>query len=287
MSSAEVAAKVVKSLEQEEFNVLKALASSLKDHESLTTEQIASRARMHIDKANFSVGKLNQMELVFRNRRGFSLVMAGLDALALKFLADKDIVIGMGKAIGVGKESDVFETLTPDHKYTAIKFFRIGRTSFREVKRKRSFNMKLHHWLLVNIDAAKKEFNALKILHKTGVKVPAPYALAKHAIVMERVDGPRLIQCDTLDLPKKVLEIILSNVRLAYNAGMISADLSEYNVLYDGKDVWIIDWPQSVRKKHPNAQLLLKRDIENLLKFFRRKYGLKYPLNDVLRYVTR
>ncbi len=286
MSSAEVAAKVVKSLEQEEFNLLKVLASSLKDHESLTVEQIASRARMHIDKAKFSIDKLNQMQLVFKNRRGFSLVMAGLDALALKFLADKDIVVGMGRAIGVGKESDVFETVTPDQKYTAIKFFRIGRTSFRDVKRKRSFNMKLHHWLLVNIDAAKKEFNALKILHKTGVKVPEPYALAKHAIVMERVDGPRLIQCATLDIPKKILEIILSNVRLAYNAGIISADLSEYNVLYDGKDVWIIDWPQSVGTKHPNAQMLLKRDIENLLKFFSRKYGLKYPLKDALRYVT-
>jgi RIO kinase 2 len=287
MSTAEVAAKVVKDLEPEEFKVLKALEASLKDHESLTIEHISSKARMHIDKARFSIGELNQMELVIRTGRGFSLVSAGLDALALKTLADNDIVVGMGKSIGVGKESDVFEAVTPDQRALAIKFFRIGRTSFRDVVRKRTFGKKLHHWLLVNMDAAKKEFHALKVLKSAGVKVPEPFALAKHAIVMERVDGPRLVHCETFDDPKTILQTILKNVKLAYSAGIISADLSEYNVLYDGSDVWIIDWPQSVSIKHPNASMLLKRDIENLLKFFKRKYGLKYPLADALEYVNK
>ena len=104
---------------------------------------------------------------------------------------------------------------------------------------------------------------------------------------MERVDGPRLINCEILADPKTILETTLKNVKLAYKAGIISADLSEYNVLYDGSDVWIIDWPQSVSIKHPNASMLLKRDLENLLKFFRRKYGLKYPLADALKKVNK
>jgi len=287
MSSAEVAAKVVKDLEPEEFKVLKALEALLKDHESLTIEQISSKTGMHIDKARFSVGKLNQMELVIRTGRGFSLVSAGLDALALKILADEDIVVGMGKSIGVGKESDVFEAVTPDQRFIAIKFFRIGRTSFRDIVRKRAFGKKLHHWLLVNMDAAKKEFHALQVLKGAGVKVPEPFALVKHAIVMERVDGPRLIHCETFTDPKAILETILKNVKLAYRAGIISADLSEYNVLYDGSDVWIIDWPQSVSIKHPNASMLLKRDVENLLKFFKRKYALQYSLADALEHVSK
>ena len=286
MSSAEVAARVVKGLEPEEFKVLQALEASLKDHESLTIEHISKKARLHIDKARFSVGKLNKMELVISTSRGVSLVSAGLDALALKILADKDIVVGMGKSIGVGKESDVFEAVTPDKRSIAIKFFRIGRTSFRDVVRKREFGKKLHHWLLVNMDAARKEFHALKVLKRVGVKVPEPLALLKHIIVMERVDGSRLVHCDTLSDPKTVLKTILENVKLAYKTGIISADLSEYNVLYDGSDVWIIDWPQSVRIKHPNASMLLKRDVENMLNFFKRKYGLKYSLSDALKYVN-
>jgi RIO kinase 2 len=81
------------------------------------------------------------------------------------------------------------------------------------------------------------------------------------------------------------LETLLENIRLAYRAGVISADLSEYNVLFDGSDLWIIDWPQSVSRAHPNAQLLLKRDLRNLVKFFERKYGLKYALADAVDYV--
>jgi len=287
MSSAEVAARIVKEIEPEEFKVLRALEASLKNYESLTNEQISSKARMHIDKARFSVGRLNQMELVIRTGRGFSLVSAGLDALALKTLADKDIVVAMGKSIGVGKESDVFEAMTHDQRSIAIKFFRIGRTSFRDVARKRAFGRQLHHWLLVNMDAAKREFHALKALKGAGVKVPEPIALVKHAIVMERVDGPRLIHCANLRDPKMILETILKNVKLAHKAGIISADLSEYNVLYDGSSIWIIDWPQSVSLKHPNASMLLKRDVENLLKFFRRKYGLEYSLADALDYVNK
>jgi RIO kinase 2 len=286
MSSAEVAAKVVRDLEPEEFKVLKALAASLKGTELLTIDQISGKTRLHIDKARFSVGKLNKMELVISTSRGVSLVSAGLDALALKILAEKDIVVGMGRSIGVGKESDVFEAVTPDQRHIALKFFRIGRTSFRDVVRKREFGKKLHHWLLVNMDAAKKEFHALKILKKAGVKVPEPFALLKHVIVMERIDGLRLIHCETLDNPESILQQILKNVKLAYRAGIISADLSEYNVLYDGSDAWIIDWPQSVNIKHPNASMLLKRDVENMLKFFKRKYELKYSLADALNYVN-
>lgn len=286
MSSAEVAAKVVRDLEPEEFKVLMALEGSLKGTESLTIDQISNKTKLHVDKARFSVGKLNQMELVISTSRGVSLVSAGLDALALKILADKDIVVGMGKSIGVGKESDVFEAVTPDQRHIALKFFRIGRTSFRDVARKREFGKKLHHWLLINMDAAKKEFHALKILKKAGVKVPEPFALLKHVIVMERIDGARLVQCETLADPKSILQQILDNVKLAYRTGIISADLSEYNVLYDGSDAWIIDWPQSVGIKHPNASMLLKRDVENMLKFFRRKYELKYSLADALTYIN-
>ncbi|MFQ5920869.1 MAG: serine/threonine-protein kinase RIO2, partial [Nitrososphaerales archaeon] len=117
------------------------------------------------------------------------------------------------------------------------------------------------------------------------VKVPQPIALAKHSITMERVEGPRLIHCEAFRDPRAILETLLENVRLAYRAGIISADLSEYNVLYDGSEVWIIDWPQSVGRKHPNASALLKRDLSNLLKFFERKYGLEYPVAEALEYV--
>ncbi|MEM3703268.1 MAG: RIO1 family regulatory kinase/ATPase, partial [Candidatus Bathyarchaeia archaeon] len=50
--------------------------------------------------------------------------------------------------------------------------------------------------------------------------------------------------------------------------------------------VLIIDWPQYVTNEHPNAQQLLKRDIENVLKFFERKHLLKAKTDEAFAYVT-
>jgi RIO kinase 2 len=285
MSTAEMAARAVKHLEPEEFKVLRAFDALLKDHESATIPQLATKARMHVDRVTFGINRLNQMELIVKGQRGYSLLMAGLDALALKILADRHVVVALGRSIGVGKESDVFEVYTPSQDIEAIKFFRIGRISFRDVRRKRGFK-ESHHWLLVNMDAAKKEFSALKILYGVGVRVPRPLALAKHVVVMQLIKGRRLIHCDSLDDPLRMLLQILENIKLAYRGGLISADLSEYNVLYDGSDPWIIDWPQSISLRHPNADLLLRRDIRNILKFFQRKYHLEHDLDDAFEYVT-
>jgi RIO kinase 2 len=83
-----------------------------------------------------------------------------------------------------------------------------------------------------------------------------------------------------------VLDDILSNVERAYRAGIIHADLSEYNILIeDGKCV-LIDWPQWMETSHRNAQTILERDIDNILVYFQRKYKVSYDRADAIRCVT-
>ncbi|MFL6430570.1 MAG: hypothetical protein ACJ71X_03800, partial [Nitrososphaeraceae archaeon] len=123
MSSAEVAAKVVKILESGDYKLLKVLASGLKQHASLTKDEIVTYSKMHEDIVNFRISRLHGMKLIGKNEIGYSLLMMGLDTIALKMLADNNIIIGMGKPIGVGKESDVFEAITSTKERRAIKFF--------------------------------------------------------------------------------------------------------------------------------------------------------------------
>ena len=91
MSSAEIAAKVVKGLEREDYKLLKVLASGLKQHESLTKDEITTYSKMHKNVVNFRISRLHNMKLIGRNERGYSLLMTGLDAIALRILADNDI----------------------------------------------------------------------------------------------------------------------------------------------------------------------------------------------------
>ncbi len=104
---------------------------------------------------------------------------------------------------------------------------------------------------------------------------------------MGMIEGAELAEYKTLPNPEKTLREALSNTRKAYvNAGVIHADLSEYNIII--KPNWhtlIIDWPQYVTREHPNAQQLLKRDLKNVVRFFQRKHKVKIKLKEALAYV--
>jgi RIO kinase 2 len=215
--------------------------------------------------------------------------MAGLDIVALRILANKDVVYGMGKSLGVGKESDVYEAITQTDDLRALKFFRIGRISFRDAKRKRTFADKksVHNWLLVNIEAAKKEYDNLRMLKSVNLQCPFPFYRAMHCIVMNRIEGTLLYNFKNLTNPTAILDTILSNIRLAFKNNIINCDISEYNIMIDKDDVpWIIDWPQAVTASHPNAQNLLERDIYNIINFFNRRYGLRIDFKKALESVS-
>ena len=65
-------------------------------------------------------------------------------------------------------------------------------------------------------------------------------------------------------------------------AELVHGDLSEFNVLMDddGEPV-VIDVAQGVLLKHPLAEELLERDVNNMARFFR-KYGVSIDTGTVL-----
>jgi RIO kinase 2 len=228
------------------------------------------------------------MGFIFSSTRGYSLVSSGLDAIALNAFAKRNLISALGKPIGMGKESDVIEAINDIGEAYAIKFYRIGRISFRAVRKKRKYVTTLsgHRWLIVNIQAAKKEYDALKRLCPIGVSVPEAIARERHAILMRKVEGSMLSDIKVLNSPVKVLHDIIDNIRLAYTlGGIVNSDLSEYNVLYDGNKIWIIDWPQYVDKNHPNSSILLDRDLSNILKFFKKRFKVECKLESASFYV--
>lgn len=52
---------------------------------------------------------------------------------------------------------------------------------------------------------------------------------------------------------------------------LIHADLSEYNMLYFEKQIYVIDVSQSVQHDHPHALDFLRRDITNVNDFFQKR----------------
>jgi RIO kinase 2 len=294
MSAVDVAVREFRKLEPEDLKILLAIEEQIKNYEYTPTEAIKKESRLPFSEIEYRIPKLIKKGLL-RGKRveyaGYSLTTSGHDILAINSLVKDDVIDAFGKPLGVGKESDVYDALTPDEKQVALKFHRIGRTSFKKTKLKRNYTVKYSYtpdWHQQSRISAKKEYVALKVLYPKGVAVPEPIKLNRHVLVMSMIQGAEVYHFPELSDPEAILDEILDNVKMAYNeANMIHGDLSPYNIiLQPNMHVLIIDWPQNVPTSHPNAEELLERDIHNVLKFFKRKHGLDKELEDAVAYVT-
>ena len=274
-------------LKPEEWQALRALEKCTLGKATTSAESIAKVSGQPLDRVNFGLNELNKRKLIGSGRT-YEIYIPAVDLLALKFYADKDYIHALGKLIAKGKESDVYEVLSEKGELYALKLFRLGRTSFRDVTRKRhASSRQFNTWLDVNYQAARREFNALEKLSEFTNNVPVAVATNRHTVLLKELPGVRLTTRPELVDARKVLREIMDTVREAYTkAGMINGDLSEYNILTDGATVWLIDWPQWVGKDHPNAKELMKRDVGAVEKFFERSYGLSADIDALVGYVT-
>ncbi|MEM3597181.1 MAG: serine/threonine-protein kinase RIO2 [Candidatus Bathyarchaeia archaeon] len=292
MSSAEIAVQVFRTLENKDLRVLHVIEVAMTKHEYAPKELIAKYTKFTPEETSFRLSRLHKMRLIRQMRGpyvGYTLNYAGYDCLAINAFVKAGVLESFGKPLGVGKEADVYDALNPKGERVAVKFHRLGRISFRQTRRKRDYAAKAEHasWLLQSRLAAEKEFQALRLVFPKKVAVPEPISQNRHALVMGIIEGAELAEWREIPNPKGVLKEILLNIRRAYlKAGVIHADLSEYNViLKPDMRILIIDWPQYVTSSHPNAQQLLTRDIKNILDYFKRRHGLSVKLKDAFDYV--
>ncbi len=290
MSPAEIAVQVFRTLEIEDLRVLQNIEAAMNKREYVPKEQIQKYAKVPMDRIDFTLNRLNKLSLIRRMQGayiGYTLNYTGYDCLAINAFVKAGVLEAFGKSLGVGKEADVFDALDPKGTRVAAKFHRLGRISFRQTRRTRGYMLDHAGWLFQSRLAAEKEFQALQIAHKHGVAVPEPISQNRHAIVMGVIEGAELSKWKELDNPSKVLLEILLNTQKAYlKAGIIHADLSDYNIIVrPDMHILIIDWPQYVTIQHPNAQDLLTRDIKNVLDFFKRKYKVTVKIEDAREFV--
>lgn len=292
MSAADTAVQVFRKLEPEDFRVLLAIELGMSRHRYVPHNTIPRFAKLPPQEVDYRLPRLRKLRLIRRwlgPYTGYQLNMTGYDCLAINALVKANVLEAFGKPLGVGKEADVYDALTPGGQQVAVKFHRLGRTSFRQTRRKRGYVAQRQHisWLYQSRLAAQKEFEALKLVYPYGVSVPKPIQQNRHVVVMSMIEGAELVDYVQIPEPQNVLNEVLSNVRKAYlEVEVIHADLSEFNIILqpDGH-VLIIDWPQYVKRDHPNADQLLRRDIRNVVRFFQRKLKTRTRLKEALAYV--
>ncbi|MFX1518433.1 MAG: RIO1 family regulatory kinase/ATPase [Promethearchaeota archaeon] len=285
------AIKSFKQLDNDDFIILEAVERGMRSHEHVPVKLISIISGFPEDEVVFRLDKLHQLELIIRwigAYIGFELNSNGQDCLALNALVQSDIIEAIGIPIGVGKESDVYEALTPEKRRVVIKLHRLGRISFRQTRRLRPYTTGKKHlsWLQESQIAARREYIALKRIYPVISSVPEPIGQNRHCVTMELIEGEELSNILEIEEPKAIMTEIIEIMKTIFQScGIIHADLSEFNILITPDSTIIIDWPQWVNKTHPNAEAILKRDVNNILTFFEKRFEVSEDMMKVLNHV--
>ncbi len=188
-----------------------------------------------------------------------------------------DEIYGVVKA---GKEARIYWGRDPDGKELAIKIYLTTSAEFKKgmlpyiegdprfAHVRRDTRSLVYAW-------AQKEFKNLQRAYEVGVKVPKPIAVDNNVLIMEfigknGVSAPLMKEVPPKN-PEKVYRQLLTRLRRLYRkARLVHADLSEYNVMmWKGQPV-LFDVSQAVLLEHPMANQFLRRDLENLHRYFKK-----------------
>lgn len=129
-------------LSKEDFRVMEAIELGMRNHEVVPVELISSLAKLRHGGIHKFLSNILRYKLVAHTNteyNGYRLSYLGYDILALHTLLMRGVITSVGSQIGVGKESDIFEAIDENGNEIVLKIHRLGRTSFRSVRRNRDY----------------------------------------------------------------------------------------------------------------------------------------------------
>ena len=222
-----------------------------------------------------------------------SEVFDKLTLMILSRLLKKGILASVDYPISTGKEANVFRATTAEGSFVAVKIYKVETAQFFRKEEyleadPRFGRIKDNEREIVRA-FSRKEFKNLEICEKAGVHAPKPHYMLNHVIVMSFLgeDGLPYLTMNMVGPlhGEKDLESILEDIRKMYKAGLVHADLSEYNVMM-GDVPYLIDFGQGVITRHPRAEKFLERDVAIILKYFAKR-GMKRDLEETLRWIRK
>lgn len=205
----------------------------------------------------------------------------------------------IGRVYGVvaaGKEARIYWGEDCEGQDIAIKIFLVSTAEFWKSRkvyiegdpRFRYFRKDRRH--LIRIWCS-KEFKNLKLAYNAGIRVPKPITFQENVLIMEFIGDPNergrpapLLKDMPPEDPYRAYRTIIRYIRKTYReAGLVHADLSEYNIMNREPEYVVIDWGSGVKREHPRALVFLRRDINNITWYFKR-LGVKVEQPDRVFY---
>ncbi len=193
-----------------------------------------------------------------------------------ELIARKDLTDLKG-VVRAGKEARVYYGLK-EGRPVAVKIYLVSASDFKKrlkyIAGDRRFGRlpsgsreTIYLWV-------RKEFKNLQVASTSGVRVPRPLAFHKNIVVMEYIGEPPQpaptfaeteVDEDDYDWTFSMVSLLLKKAKLVHS------DLSEFNIFKTGTERVLFDMGSAVLSSHPQAEEYLRRDVENMVRFFRKR----------------
>ncbi|KAI1406639.1 Serine/threonine-protein kinase Rio1 [Hypoxylon fuscum] len=244
------------------------------------------------------------------NRATSEQVLDQRTRMILYQMINRGVVSEIHGAISTGKEANVYGAASyPDINgppvQRAVKVYKTAILSFKDRERYitgehrfKSGADKGNSRKMVKL-WAEKEFRNLRRIHSAAIPCPEPIQLKLHVLVMSFLGDskgyayPRLRDAtiagdEAEQLWRRLYIQLLGIMRRMYQVcRLVHADLSEYNILYNDGQLYIIDVSQSVEHDHPRSLEFLRMDIKNTGDFFRRQGIDTLGDRTIFEFITR
>jgi RIO kinase 1 len=198
--------------------------------------------------------------------------------VAVEELVRRGQISDLYGVVAAGKESRVYYGVNPDGSPVAVKIYLTVSAEFRKrlgyIAGDRRFGrLPANARETINL-WVRKEFRNLQSAAEAGVRVPAPRGFYKNILVIEYIGEPPRpaptfaeTEVDQSDYAWTFEAV----ARLYRSANLVHADLSEFNIFKSGSERVLFDMGSAVLKSHPQAEEFLRRDLTNMVRFFRKR----------------
>ncbi|OZJ06919.1 hypothetical protein BZG36_00159 [Bifiguratus adelaidae] len=215
-------------------------------------------------------------------------------------MLNSGVIYEINGCISTGKEANVYHAVTEDGQHRAVKVYKTSILTFKDRDRYVTGEYRFRHGYSKSNPRkmvklwAEKEMRNLKRLHSAGIPCPEPLLLRMHVLLMDFLGDksgwayPRLKDAtiDASRYPDLYFQLV-KNMRTMYQVcRLVHADLSEYNILYHSRTLYIIDVSQSVEHDHPSAFEFLRKDVTNVTDYFSKKGVNVMSLKQLFAFVT-
>lgn len=244
----------------------------------MLTNDISRKLESKLDEKIFSKSKKRTLPDGFKKGKVINEVLDKPTVMTLYKLITDHIISYVNGPVSAGKESVLFWAVDEKKSDVALKIYLVTTASFKKreqyilgdprfSKIKKGTKNLIYLW-------AKKEFRNLSQCYESGIPVPRPIHVVNNVLAMEFVgeNGAPAKPLLESEVDQNDYHQAISILKDLYKkANLIHGDYSEYNIFKTQKGLILFDLGSAVDTRHPNTQEFLKRDINNITRFFSKR----------------